>query len=112
MFGGFGANPFISEKRIADVFFGTNQMHQIITSVKIPDGYVFEELPKNIKMTLEDKSLAVSRMIAVQGNMLSSRITLEFKRPFYTPEEYADLKEFYKKMYSLLDEQIVFKKKS
>jgi hypothetical protein len=112
MFGGFGANPFISEKRIADVFFGTNQMHQIITSVKIPDGYVFEELPKNIKMTLEDKSLAVSRMIAVQGNMLSSRITLEFKRPFYTPEEYADLKEFYKKMYLLLDEQIVFKKKS
>jgi len=112
MFGGFGTNPFISEQRVADVFFGTNQMHQIITSIRIPDGYVFEELPKNIKMTLEDQSLAVSRMVAVQGNMLSSRITLEFKRPLYSPEEYADLREFYKKMYSLLDEQIVFKKKS
>ena len=87
-------------------------MHQVITSISIPEGYVFEELPKNIKMTLEDKSLSVSRMLAVQGNMLSSRITLEFKRPFYSPEEYPDLKEFYKKMYSLLDEQIVFKKKS
>jgi hypothetical protein len=112
MFGGFGANPFISEQRVADVFFGTNQMHQIITSIRIPDGYEFDELPKNIKMTLEDQSLSVSRMVAVQGGMLSSRITLEFKRPFYSPEEYADLKEFYKKMYSLLDEQIVFKKKS
>jgi hypothetical protein len=112
MFGGFGANPFISEKRVSDVFFGTNQLHQIITSVRIPDGYVFDEMPKNIKMTLEDNSLSVSRMIAVQGNMLSSRITLEFKRPFYSPEEYADLKEFYKKMYSMLDEQIVIKKKS
>jgi hypothetical protein len=87
-------------------------MHQIITSIRIPDGYEFDELPKNIKMTLEDQSLSVSRMVAVQGGMLSSRITLEFKRPFYSPEEYADLKEFYKKMYSLLDEQIVFKKKS
>jgi hypothetical protein len=112
MFGGFGANPFISEQRVADVFFGTNQMHQIITSIRIPDGYEFDELPKNIKMMLEDQSLSVSRMVAVQGSMLSSRITLEFKRPFYSPDEYADLKEFYKKMYSLLDEQIVFKKKS
>ena len=112
LFSGFGSNPFISEERVADVFFGINQMHQVITSISIPEGYVFEELPKNIKMTLEDKSLSVSRMLAVQGNMLSSRITLEFKRPFYSPEEYPDLKEFYKKMYSLLDEQIVFKKKS
>jgi hypothetical protein len=111
MFAGMGANPFISEQRVADVFFGTNQMHQIITSIRIPDGYVFEELPKNIKMTLEDGSLSVSRMFAAQGNMLSSRITLEFKRPLYSPEEYADLREFYKKMYSLLDEQVVFKKK-
>ena len=63
-------------------------------------------------MTLEDGSLSVSRMLAVQGNMISTRITLEFKRPFYSPEEYADLREFYKKMYSLLDEQVVFKKKS
>lgn len=112
MFGGFGANPFISEQRVADVFFGTNQLHQIITSIRIPEGYAFEELPKNIRMTLEDNSLSISRMLAVQGNVLSSRITLEFKRPFYSPEEYADLKEFYKKMYSLLDEQVVIKKKS
>lgn len=112
MFSGFGANPFIADQRTADVFFGTNQQHQIITSIRIPEGYEFEELPKNVKMTLQDNSLTVTRMLLAQGNMLSSRITLEFKRPFYTPEEYGDLKEFYKKMYSLLDEQIVIKKKS
>ena len=112
MFAGFGANPFISEQRVADVFFGTNQMHQIVASIRIPEGYVFDELPKNIKMTLADKSLSVSRMVSAQNGLLSSRITLEFKRPVYSPEEYPDLKEFYKKMYSLLDEQIVFKKKS
>ena len=93
-------------------FFGTNQMHQVLTNIRIPDGYVFEELPKNLKMTLEDNSLSVTRIMQSQGNVLSTRITVEFKRPFYTPQEYADLKEFYKKMYSLLDEQIVIKKKA
>jgi hypothetical protein len=111
MFSGMGANPFIADQRVADVFFGTNQVYQIVSSVKIPDGYTFDELPKNTKMTLEDNSLSITRMLLAQGNMLSARITLEFKRPYYTPQEYADLKEFYKKMYSLLDEQIVIKKK-
>ena len=50
-------------------------------------------------------------MSAAQGNTINTRIVVEFKRPFYTPEEYPDLKEFYKKMYALLDEQIVIKKK-
>lgn len=112
MFSGLGSNPFIADQRVADVFFGTNQMHQIITSIKIPEGFTFEELPKNVKMTLPDNSLTVTRMLAAQGNMLSSRITLEFKRPAYGPQEYGDLKEFYKKMYTLLDEQIVIKKKA
>lgn len=112
MFTGLGSNPFIADERVADVFFGTNQMHQIITSIKIPEGYTFEELPKNMKMTLPDGSLSITRMLAATGNMLSTRITIEFKRPFYGPQEYGDLKEFYKKMYSLLDEQIVIKKKA
>jgi hypothetical protein len=112
MFSGMGTNPFISDQRIADVFFGTNQLHQVITSIKIPDGYEFDELPKNLKMMLEDKSLSVTRILQATGNMLSTRITLEYKRPVYNPEEYADLKEFYKKMYSLLDEQVVIKKKT
>ena len=112
MFGGFGANPFISDERVADVFFGTNQLHQIITNITIPEGYTFEELPKNMKLTLEDNSLSITRIIAAKDNVINTRTTLEFKRPFYSPDEYANLKEFYKKMYSLLDEQIVIKKKA
>ncbi|MBL7699157.1 MAG: DUF3857 and transglutaminase domain-containing protein [Chitinophagaceae bacterium] len=112
MFSGLGVNPFISDKRVSDIFFGTNQMHQIITSITIPDGYTFEELPENVKMTLPDNSLSITRMLGATGNILSTRIIIEFKRPVYGAQEYGDLKEFYKKMYSLLDEQVVIKKKS
>lgn len=108
---GLKANPFVADSRSSDVFFGTNQNHVIIGNYSIPEGYEFEELPKNIRFTLEDKSVVVTRLVSATGNILNTKLTLEFKRPFYTPEEYPDLKEFYKKMYALLEEQIVIKKK-
>jgi hypothetical protein len=111
LFSGMDKNPFVADNRFSDVFFGTKQTHQIIGNITIPEGYTFEELPKNLRLTLEDQSLVVTRILAASGNMINARMTVEFKRPFYTPEEYPDLKEFYKKMYALLDEQIVIKKK-
>jgi hypothetical protein len=112
LFSGMATNPFIADERFSDVFFGTKQSQTIICNVKIPDGHMFEELPKNIKMTIEDQSIVVTRMIAATGNTINAKITIEIKKPFYTPEEYDNVKEFYKKMYALLDEQIVFKKNS
>jgi hypothetical protein len=111
MFNDMGKNPFVADSRFSDVFFGTKQSYQIIGNVSIPEGYTFEELPKNMRMMMQDKSLSVTRMVAASGNMINARIVVDFRRPFYTPEEYPDLKEFYKKMYALLDEQIVIKKK-
>ena len=111
MFNEMGKNPFVADNRFSDVFFGTRQLHTIISNILIPEGYTFEELPKNIRLTMEDKSLTITRMSAAQGNTINTRIVVEFKRPFYTPEEYPDLKEFYKKMYAIIDEKIVIKKK-
>jgi hypothetical protein len=110
MFNDMGKNPFVADSRFSDVFFGAKQSYQIIGNVSIPEGYTFEELPKNVRMVMQDQSLSVTRMVAASGNNINTRIVVDFKRPFYTPEEYPDLKEFYKKMYALLDEQIVIKK--
>jgi hypothetical protein len=112
LFTGMKSNPFIADKRYSDVFFGENQTHVIIANITIPDGYSFEELPKNIRFTLEDKSVSITRIVEANNNTLNARFTVEFKRPFYTPDEYPNLREFYKKMYSLLDEQFVIKKKA
>jgi len=37
---------------------------------------------------------------------------VEFKRPVYYTTEYDDFREFYKKLYATLNEQIVIRKKS
>ena len=63
-------------------------------------------------MIMPDTSITMTRQFAVQGNSMSIRINLDFKRPYYTVEEYPDFKEFYKQLIALLNEQVVYKKKA
>jgi hypothetical protein len=46
------------------------------------------------------------------GNRISYRVSLEFRRPMYEASEYDEFKEFYKKLFANLNEQIVFRKKA
>jgi len=112
MFTGLEKNPFIADSRFSDVFFGTNQQYSIVGTFVIPNGYSFETLPKSIRMIMPDTSIAITRQVASNENTLSVRINLDFKRPFYSIEEYPDFKEFYKQLFALLNEQIVFRKKA
>ena len=62
-------------------------------------------------MILPDTSIIVSRLSQIDGNMLQTRITLEFKKPFYPATQYAELQEFYQHLFELLNEQFVVRKK-
>ena len=73
--------------------------------------YVFEPLPKNIKLIMPDTSIVFLRTAVVSENVLSIRYVIEFKQPFYSYQDYDYFKEFYKKLFDLLNEQFVFKKK-
>ena len=112
LFTGLEKNPFVADVRYSDVFFGTNQLYNIIGNFDIPEGYVFEELPKNLKMIMPDTSISISRMSQTTESRLSFRVTLEFRKPFYSTREYPDFKEFYKKLQDMLNEQYVIKKKA
>lgn len=109
---GLEKNPFIADNRSSDVFFGCNQSYTINGTFSIPEAYEFDALPKNIKMILPDTSIVVSRMSVVNGNMLQTRITLDFKRPVYAAAQYAELQEFYQRLFELLNEQFVVRKKT
>ena len=112
LFSGLEKNPFVADTRFSDVFFGAIRSYTVIGNFFIPEGYVLEELPKNLRMILPDTSISFTRMSAFNGNsMLSVRITLDFKKPYYTVAEYPDFKEFYKKLFDILNEQYVIRKK-
>ncbi len=112
LFTGLEKNPFLADSRFSDIFFGANQRYNIVGSFNIPDGYNFEELPKNVRMIMPDTSISFTRLVGANEETLSVRYTLEFKKPIYNIEEYPEFKEFYKKLYGLLSEQFVIKKKA
>lgn len=112
LFTGLEKNPFVADNRFSDVFFGVNQSYSIVANITIPPGYAFEALPKNTRMIMPDTSISITRRIAVENNQLGIRVALEFKKPYFTVQDYPDFKEFYKQLFALLSEQVAIKKKS
>jgi hypothetical protein len=112
MFSELENNPFVSDTRQTDVDYGYNQNYIIVGDVDIPQGYEFEQPPKNITMIMPDTSIIFRRLNQVKNSKISFRITLEFRRPVYAADEYPALKDFYKRVFTLLNEQIVFRKKA
>ncbi|HYC40049.1 MAG TPA: DUF3857 domain-containing protein [Chitinophagaceae bacterium] len=111
LFTGLEKNPFVANERFSDVFFGANQYYLITGSFDIPPGWAPEELPQNTRMIMPDTSISIRRAAQLEGSNISVRYTLEFKKPFYPVGEYADFREFYKKLQNLLSEQFVIRKK-
>lgn len=111
LFSGLEKNPFIAATRVADVDFGIHQEYLIFGNYTIPPGFVFDGLPENVSMTTSDNGIVFNRTLQVESNLLNVRMTLEFKKTFYTADSYPEFKEFYKKLFDKLNEQVVIKKK-
>ncbi len=111
LFTGIGKNPFIEENRVMDIDFDYPKKYVVTGSIALADNYIVNELPKNTKMIMPDTSIVLTRMIQQDANIISFRFTLDFTAPGYNAEGYPYIKEFFKKMYEILDERIVLKKK-
>jgi len=113
MFTGNGTNPFLSKNRFSRINFGSRKTHIFSMSIKIPEKFSVDALPKSVKMTNADKTLSFSRdfVFNEQTRQLSARAKLDIGKGIFEVDEYEALREFYKKMYDLLDERIVLKDK-
>jgi Domain of Unknown Function with PDB structure (DUF3857)/Transglutaminase-like superfamily len=109
---GLEKNPFVADNRFSDIFFGYKQSFTILANFNIPEGYEMESLPKNIKMIMPDTSVSMTRAAQLSGNILMTRVVLEFKKPIYPASQYPELQEFYKLLFDMLNEQYVIRKKS
>lgn len=105
-------NPFIEDERVSDVDFGFQQEYIIYGNYTLPEEYTFDGLPENVSMIMPDTSIIFSRTMQVDNNLLNVRISVEFLNTFYPASAYPEFKEFYKKLFAALNEQIVIKKKS
>lgn len=106
------ANPFIGTNRFSDINFGFSQRYLINIIIDIPVGYSVEALPAPTRMTDPGKSFVLYREAVSQTNTgkVMVRFELLINRSSFFSHEYNMIKEMYKRIYSLLDEKIAFKK--
>ncbi|MEO6252069.1 MAG: DUF3857 domain-containing protein [Ferruginibacter sp.] len=112
LFSGLEENPFIAGNRVSDIDFGVQKDYTIFGNFTIPPDYIFDGVPENITMMTPDNGIIFNRSVQVESNLLNVRMTIEFKRSFYPASSYPEFKEFYKKLFDKLNEQVVIKKKT
>jgi hypothetical protein len=106
----FKANPFLSTNRFTDIDFGYRNNYLINGAYSIPQGYKVDALPKSVNMVMPDKSISFKRIIGEQDGKVMVRYTIDYQKSMYFKESYPEFHEFFKKMYEMLNEQIVLKK--
>jgi hypothetical protein len=110
VFTGFETNPFLSETRVSNIDFGCLYSYSINERFKVPAGYKVDAIPKSVSMQMPDKGIAFKRFAAEEDGAIIIRYVIDYKRRLYKADEYPAIRDFYKKMYEMLNEPIVLKK--
>lgn len=109
---GYSKNPFANANRSYPVEMPYKQEEVIIATIEIPEGYVVDELPKQMKVSLDETGTSFFEYrISKSGGTISFLNRIKINKSFFGPEEYPVLREFFNLVVKKQSEQIVFKKK-
>jgi hypothetical protein len=110
VFAGLNSNPFTADIRIMNIDYNWPRDYSITGNYVLGDSLNTEVLPKNIKIIMPDSSAAFTRTIQQNENIISVQVKFQIYTTGYAADAYPYVKEFFKKMYELLDEKIIIKK--
>jgi hypothetical protein len=111
MFSSFKKNPFRDSVRYTDIDFGCNQSYSEKIQVHIPDNFSIESLPQSRIIRLKDSSIFFKREFFSDETNILIRNSFVIRQAYFFKEDYAAIKTFFDKLYALLNEEILLKKK-
>jgi hypothetical protein len=82
-----------------------------VLQMDIPHGYEIEELPKPVRVKLNEGEGWFEYGFVSNGQSLQFRSRVTLKRTFFQPEEYQSLRDFFALVVKKQNEPIVFRKK-
>jgi hypothetical protein len=114
LFSGIEKNPFLSNSRHTEINFGTRNTITFNLVYDVAPDITFESLPKSIALRTSDSAMVISRLVepSADGKKILMRTKVDLNRTVYSADEYRSVKEFFKKMYDILNEPIVMKRKA
>jgi hypothetical protein len=103
-------NPFQSANRSYPVEMPYSSDETYIFNMETPKGYTIDELPKSVKVSLNETDGMFEYIIARSDDGIQLRCRLQLNKANFAPEDYQTLRDFFAYVVKKEDEQIVFKK--
>jgi hypothetical protein len=106
------SNPFKAEQRLYPIEFDAPIETTLLCTIKLPDGFVAEELPESKVVALPGNAArAIFNISSVVPGQVQVMTRLQINRTHFLPQEYDQLKEFYSRLFAKQGEQIVIRKR-
>ena len=109
---GVEENPFKLEDRKYPVDYSFPIEKTYSFQIKIPEGYVVEEVPEPMNISLEGKAAQFTYSLNASENLLQLTSRLRINKALFPSTEYAALKEFYNIIVDKHATQVVLRKKT
>lgn len=103
-------NPFRSAERSYPVEFDNADSYLIQGTIRLPEGYVVEELPRAVRLNAFNGDITCSYIVQTANGAIQFRMQFKQKRLIFQPGEYADLQAFYGAVVNMCNGKIVLRK--
>ena len=104
-------NPFAAAVRLYPIEMPYKIEELFVLQMDIPKGYEVEELPKSMRVKLNESDGTYDYGFLQDGESIQFRSRLVLKRTYFLPEEYQNLRDFFALVVKKQGEVVVFKKK-
>jgi len=104
-------NPFKQEERKLPVEFNYPVDDRITVHISIPEGYVLDETPKSERFIYgDDQLIDFSYLVQINEGSVQIAYRLKLNTCIIPVNNYADLRDFFSKVYAKCQEVLVLKK--
>lgn len=110
LFSNLSKNPFTDTARNTDVDFIANTSSVVHIEISLPPKIKVEELPKDKELNVTDSSVSFIFHNEIKNNTIYINCSLEINKPVFEKTQYADLRENFKIIYSLLSNPVLLRR--
>lgn len=107
----FRKNPFADNTRRTDIDFGCSQVYMTNVNILLDDIMILEEMPASTTIRMADTSIVFIRETSRNGQSITISYKFEIRYPQFSKNDYPGIKDFFERIYMLLNEELVIKRK-
>ncbi|MEK7728986.1 MAG: DUF3857 domain-containing protein [candidate division KSB1 bacterium] len=107
LFGRREENPFKRPARTFPVDFAYSRKVTYTANIVLPEGYVVQEMPRNLMLEVPGEGVQFRRTCLQEGNTLQFTTQTHIRKVRFTPNEYKSLRELFDRIVAAHAEQVV-----